>query len=495
MTVSPGITASRSLPGELLLDRLAALPPATDHPPAWRIVERDRFLLIYDGEMPVAVFDTKELRWDIREFYPDGRNHSTDEILLPYHKPSFHGTILSGCWWSMQQCAFSERHTVTARVCEQTVILRVEEDYGDGQTGSHTFRLTYSPRTGGYCLDAEAHLALVHIQRVEVVNLYTVGVGTPWADEVTCDHTLFTGGDGALRYFWHNPLMPCTPGALDVIGRKMPVGGFYTFGTRTNSNPVVELLACHTTASYCATCTAYYDEHLFMGTPAGLGADGMWHWDVQYRVSALEAATADALLRQATPLPLGVCREADDDPAYLITQPLHGRHLQSLTETLPFALELVNDCAQALDPATRFIGCYWAHIPQPHGNIIWDRAVGHACAGSLRLHGRTSSAHIVADTYGPIINTKPGYAYTFSAWVKVDGAAEAWIQLETFTFGRSDGKEPTQSTSARKADGWQYLAITVTTAPDTSYLAVSLHLHGEGTAWFDEMALMRKELA
>jgi len=132
-----------------------------------------------------------------------------------------------------------------------------------------------------------------------------------------------------------------------------------------------------------------------------------------------------------------------------------------------------------------------------HG--VWDRAVGHTAPGAVKLHGASRAAA------GEWSNRWPGWQYN---WGDIAVRPGAEVRLKVWTRGQvSDGpgatvnlafldrhNEPVaggrfEGAPVKPTDAWQMLTAVGTAPRDAAWLQISLGLAGEGTVWFDDVAL------
>lgn len=468
----------------------------TAHSPNFRARDVDEFVAIDDDGLPVALIHRPTLRVEMREFYPDGRMESSFEVQRPYHGPSFRGATLTVCWWLEGQHVCSTSQDVSASDGGEQLQVRIDETFAECERGSHVLQFRYDEEVGSYAMDVHAKLELLRPVQPEVSNFYCTGVGVANPELKRMQHTLWANRKGGLSCFHHNPIVPNTPGNMDKMGRRrVPLGGFITYGTEHDTNPALEIVAGHSDAVGFATCSAFYDEHFFAGCPTRIAPDGKYHWAFDYRLVSLPAEFSRALLAQAEPLDLGLDGDPYDSWAYLERIRQANRHVHPLDQALPFALGAVNDFERALDPYEPFVGQYWVFHPQPHGAVSWDRTCGCRSQSSLKLTGRSTAARIVTHGCGPVIRIEPNASYTFSARVKtaLTHGARAWLELKPHTYSSADCDKPYESERLSGACDWVECAVVLPRQPDAPHLAAYLHLDGEGEAWFDDVALVRTD--
>ncbi|MCC6580674.1 MAG: hypothetical protein IT440_09545 [Phycisphaeraceae bacterium] len=464
------------------------------HVPSFSARDMDDFIAISDGDIPVALLHRPTLRLEMREFYPDRRAGSSFDVQRPYHWPSFRGAFLTMCWWIGCQCVCSSSQQVTVTGGGKSLRIRIDETFAEDESGSHTLEFGFDAELGCYAVTVHAELAMMQPKFIEVSNFLAEGMGLAWEEDVKLRHTLWSNRQGGLTYFPHNPLTPNTPGNLDWADRRrVPVGGFIGFGSRPEFNPVLEILSCHSQAISFATCSCSYDEHFHLGCPKPADDDGKYRWDVRYRLVSLPQRFAESLIKRAKLLDFGANPSAYDSWNYLEDIRGAGRHVQPLDQTIPLTPGRAASGSQVIDPRQFLAGLYWMLAPRPGGQIRRDRRTGHRSRGSLRLTGHDSKAHIIGQAIGPSIMIAGHSSFTFSAWVKtsLQRGGKAWLQVDPCTYGPGDCACTFASKPQRGCREWTRLTVTLTPPPEAAFLMVSLHLRGQGDAWFDDIELQR----
>ncbi|MHB9024699.1 MAG: hypothetical protein ACYC7E_11085 [Armatimonadota bacterium] len=469
----------------------------SDYRPDFRIEEKEEFLIIYDGDVLVAVMSREYVLIEIREFYPDGRHHSSFEITRPYHAPHMRGCFLCAYW----RIGGSARVTSSSLdiACSnggEELLIRIDEQFETDEWGLQEWRFYFDRALGCYAVDVRAELALHQPKLTEPTDLHAEGLGEPWPEASTLPETFWSNRDGGITFFSHNPLLPNTPGNMDWTGRRrVPVGGFFGLGCRPASNPVLEILSCSTNAIGFGTCSCFYDEHLWLGCPTRIEEDGKYHWRIQYRVVSIPEEFARSIVDQAERLDLALNDEEYDSWSYLNSIRAAGRQVQPFHETPPCALWTINDCEQALDANTYFPGLYWAFHAQPFGRSTWDRTVGYQSTSSIRLESRSPEARIEVGPTGPSIKVAPDQAFLFTAMVKtrLRPGAHATLKVWRFTLGRYDCPAPHVSEAVAEEADWTRVELYVPPCPEP-HISFSLHLDGEGLAWFDDIGLLKVPL-
>jgi hypothetical protein len=258
-------------------------------------------------------------------------------------------------------------------------------------------------------------------------------------------------------------------------------------GERATSNPVLEILDSHTTAIGCATCSAFYDEHVLLGCPAPVDATGKYRWRFHGRYVSIPQTVMARLCEQATLLELFDTPDAYDNWAYLEFIRAAGRQVQPFEISLPFRLGEVNRFDAPIDPRQELIGLYWYFSPQPYGRVTWDRD-----ATALLMEGRDTRADLSSAPCGPSIRLHDGKALRFSARVQteLEPGAAAWLELDAFLWSPAEVEQPTRSPGATGRNRGDRLEVTLAPGSGKDYVRVALRLEGKGRAWFDEVTLI-----
>ena len=472
--------------------RLAGhLPEAPAYAPDFKIRDQEEFILISDGEKPVATFHRQWLMLDLRESYPDGRANATLNIRRPYHNVDFRGTMIPCNWKHKSQMVDSSANTVSVVETGERLVLRVEETFGEDESGETEITLSYDREFGCYAVEKRGTLALHTPGTVEAANLWAQGAGVAWPEDATLRYTLWSTAAGGLTWFPHNPLTPNLPGNGDVIGprRHLPIGGFIAMGERHAANPAIEILDSHTTAVGCATCSAFYDEHVLMGCPAPIDVTGKYRWRFHGRYVSIPEPAMARLREEATLLELSDTPDQYDNWPYLEFIRAAGRQVQPFDISLPFRLGEVNRFDAPIDPRQELIGLYWYFSPQPYGRVTWDRD-----AKALLLEGRDSRADLSSVPCGPSIRLHDGKGCRLSALVRTDlePGAEAWLELDAFLCSPAEVSVPGTSTRLTGRTDWTRLAVAVPVSPGKDYLRVALRMKGKGRVWVNEVALVEE---
>lgn len=477
--------------GSLLRERLSgSLPPASAYVPDFKTREQDEFILISDGDKPVATFHRQWLLLDMREFYPDGRANATLSIRRPYHNVDFRGAILPCNWRIKSQMVDSTTNMVTVLETGARLVLLIDETFGEDERGYSEITMTYDCELGCYAVDKQGALALHSPCTVEAANLWDGGAGRAWPEDTTLRYTLWTNVEGGLTYFPHNPLTPNLPGNGDVNGqrRRLPIGGFIAMGERSKSNPVIEILDSHTAAIGCSTCSAFYDEHIFQGCPAPIDDTGRHRWRFHARLVSIPQSAMTFLRGQADILEMSDTPDQYDNWKFLDFIRSAGRQVQPFDISLPFRLGEVNHFDSPIDPRQELIGLYWHFTPQPYGRVTWDRQ-----AKALLIEGRDSRADLCSVPCGPSICCHENTGYRLSAKVRteLESDAAAWLELSPFLWSPSEIKEPIRSPQLTGMTEGTIISVAIPPQPSgNDYLAIALRMKGKGKVWFDEVELI-----
>jgi len=474
----------------LLRKRLVGhLPPPKKYVPDFKVRDQDEFILISDGDKPVATFHREWLMLDLRESHPDGRAKATLEIRRPYHNVDFRGTMIPCNWKHKSQMVDSLSNTVAIVETGERLVLRLEETFGEDESGSTEITLSYDAGFGCYVVERKATLAMHNPSTVEGANLWANGTGMAWPAEATLRYTLWSNAEGGLTWFPHNPLTPNLPGNGDVTGprRRLPIGGFIAMGERETSNPAIEIIDSHTAEIGCATCSAVYDEHVILGCPAPLDDTGKYRWSFRCRWVSIPQSAMAHLREQAQILDFSATPDQYDKWAYLDFIRSAGRQVQPFEISLPFRLGEVNRFDSPIDPSEELIGLYWYFNPQPYGRVTWDRD-----AHGLLMEGRDARADLSSLPCGPGIRCHENTGYRLSAKVRteLDEGGEAWLELTPFLYSAGEVKEPLTSPRLTGMKDGTVISVSIPPSPGKDYVSVALRLRGKGKAWFDEVTLM-----
>lgn len=462
-------------------------PDAADaYVPDFHVCEEAPFIVIADRDRPVAVFHRTRLTLDMREFYPDGRSGATFDIRRPYHKPSVQGAFLPCNWRIRSQGVDSDPHPVQVVATGTRLVLTVDETFGEGESGHTEISIGYDADLRCYAVEKKAELALHEPLQVEAANLWARGCGEAWEQDATLRYTLWTNAAGGLTWFPHNPLTPNLPGNLDVAGshRRLPAGGFIAMGRRDTSNPAIELVGCHTSAVGCATCSAWYDEHVFLGCPMPPDETGTYRWRFHCRLISIPPDTMDAMRSAA------VLLDFEDDPAaydrwsFLSSIRAAGRQVQPFDRSLPFTPGRPAGFDAPIDPEEELVGLYWGFGSQPHGRITWDRE-----AQALLMEGRDEAADLVCVPHGPSIRGYEHLAHRLKGRIRTEGNVSAWLELTPFLFIPRELTERNGSHRVTGTSEWTAVEVNVPAISGKDYLDVRLRQQGKGRAWFDDVLL------
>lgn len=469
-----------------LFHALVDRPAAVHHSPQFRHEEHEEFVDVYDRDLPVLRICRKRWTIELREFYPDGRSKSDFTIRRPYHSPCFRGLVTTGCWWINQQGVSSQRQTLSIDNRGTEIVFRVEEIETPGADGFHEITLRFDEEFGCYALEFHAALELLNPSNIEISNFYAYGVGWPNPEMKRFQYTLFPDRQGVLRYFNHNPMVPQTPGNLDMEARRVPVGGFMCFGTEPTGNPVLEILEAHADSIWFPTCSAYYDEHFMPATPGWNAATGRYRWEFRYRMSSLPAPLMNHLRSRATLLVFRADNAELDNPSYLRSIRDAGRQVQRFDEY--FAFELGKTCRfdRPINPAELVVGQYWALDPQCFGAVRFNRD-----ERALELEGFSAEADVTVTTSGPIIRIPEGRGFQFRALVKTDLApgAEAFLELQPILYGFTETDAIVRSVALAGAADWRELSVSIPPQSERDFIRPRLRLTGRGKTWFKDMLL------
>jgi hypothetical protein len=184
------------------------LPPPKNYVPDFKVRDQDEFILISDGDKPVATFNRETLMIDLSEFHPDGRAKATLNIRRPYHNVGFCGTMIPCNGKHKSQIVDSLSNTVEIVETGERLVLRLDETFGEDEPGLTVITLHYDPELGCYAVDRNATLAMLNPTNVEAANLWANGAGMAWPSEAMLRYTLWSNVDGELTWFPHNPLTP-----------------------------------------------------------------------------------------------------------------------------------------------------------------------------------------------------------------------------------------------------------------------------------------------
>jgi len=465
-----------------LIDR----PEPVQHSPQFHHEKHEEFVDVYDGDLPVLRICTKSWTVELREFYPDGRSRSDFTIPRPYHSPGFRGLVTTGCWWINQMGVSSQSQTLSIDNRGTEIVFRVEEIVSSGEDGFHKFTLCFDEEFGCYALEFHAVLELLNPSSIEISNFYAYGVGWPNPDMKRFQYTLFSDREGAIRYFNHNPMVPQTPGNMDMEARRVPVGGFMCFGAESTGNPVLEILEAHADSIWFPTCSAYYDEHFMPATPGWNPATGRYRWEFRYRMTSLPAALIDQLRNQAKLLDFRSDNTELDNPAYLRGIRDAGRQVQRFDEY--FAFELGKPChfEHPISPGALIVGQYWSLDPQRFGAARFNRS-----ERALELEGFTPEADIAITTAGPIMRFPKGRGFRFRALVRttLTPDALAFLELHPILYSFAEIEAFERSISLALTSEWRELIVSVPPMPNRDFIAPRLRLKGQGKAQFKAMFL------
>ena len=132
----------------------------------------------------------------------------------------------------------------------------------------------------------------------------------------------------------------------------------------------------------------------------------------------------------------------------------------------------------------------WTAFMAPGGGTAVDTTTAHSGQGSFRLFVPPTAPLNWYQVHRSVVPIRRGAACTLSGWVRtrdVGGGAGAYLSLNCFDGA---GKRLAFFDSPGKAVGtaeWQRLTTTAAITDGTSELRVILCLHGQGTAWFDDV--------
>jgi hypothetical protein len=437
----------------------------------------ERFVLVYDRGQCVAVLDRHEF---IFELLHGERPTAPTEYSLPhyYHGSTLRGARFTTCWWLSERPPFlpsSQKCKVTFdEEPGESWSFRVEEIYAGEDQGEGVHECTLRLGEEGYVAQCRASLRLKRAASAEFANTLAYGVGEAWPQRKAFTHTLWQSHDAQVLSLPHNPLHPILPGAQASNGqRDIPNGGFLGFFAARTPAWIVEITESSTPV-YSSTCDNAYDEHLQCAAPEHPSPDGFYHSQVRYRLRQLPVAEADEVLARA-----------------VFIEPFPYEQSKDFNWQLPGFTPGVTDSQAQVVVGQAFCGLCWP----TEDSVCRQRGVfletdNDSSATILRLQNEGDEVLELLPR-GPSIVLDSSKRYRFQARVKTEAKAgtTAYLMARQIFYSLAKVEQRDESERLKSTQDWTTLAVDITPVAHNPYLVVSLHLDGEGTAWFDNITL------
>jgi hypothetical protein len=426
--------------------------------------------LIWDGAKLVGFYDPRMAQLDLIT-NPDD---ATDKPEFPtrYHWAWLFGARCSlGLWYDGQYIS-SQQNGLTVSGGGETITLTFTEQWTRKRKAESTCTavLRLDPALG-YAVTLTYRLSTDDARKrtIEFCNHVPGQMVSPWPDRVRYDRTVMTprGSDGVMGW-WNN--LP----AADVSdnGRKLTVrdGGFLAYlpGRQDRAKGwgvAMAVLTANGTASS-QTCNAWEDQHLSFDLPAKPGDDGRFVIDATLRMSGLPPEAAAEVGKRAV-----LDSFNGDRVVQLRLGQVEGFEDQPLPLTTDVRAPFVKDWKIANDK-------------------------GHTGTRSLIVPGIPADKPVGMSGFmhGPQVELVAGARYRASAWVQTsDPATSAVIRASFYEYSPFDGKRLSEvsSETAASPDGWKQITLEFTADKLGPFLDLRLLDLGGGTAWYDDVEIVR----
>lgn len=437
----------------------ASLPRYT-HKPDFRLVRvadekyRATHTWIQDGEQRIGLLNLWIGEIEMLRFYPPA-----DGIRVEYRMPAVHhwatlqGPRLSimpqGTWSNRGEMAYLQDKGEQIR-------LRYSEKFGGNTQVVHGFTLRFDPVLG-YVWDCAFAMQMDEPRRIEYANMLAGGLSDSRDDHKRYQKCIWTRRDGRFCYMYQSPLS-----LMQSFGREwtgMPEGGFVGWVAERDMNPFLEFI--QTTPTEFATCSQWYDQHVFGVPPEQKGADGLYHITATYRMLSL---------------PLPVAKELEDVARTMLPVDTRGW-------TIGFRQGVVNDFETPVPSGTLYNGSIWGHSAK------LDAAVGHSGTHSLLLYGGETAQPVHG---GTAIYAETSKRYRLSAWVltrRVTGTG-AYLRVNEVFWDWNDIRATHRSKALTGNNAWTKLEVEFTPVAGDPFAVPGLVVEGRGVAWFDDLELV-----
>jgi hypothetical protein len=338
----------------------------------------------------------------------------------------------------------------------ETLRLRCRKELGDRSEMTQYFTLRFHPVLG-YLWDCRFQMQTRSPQQFEYSNLLTGGLSDSRARRKRYQKCIWTRRDGTLCYMYQNPLLLMQNAGPEWTDTPED-GGFVGFVAEEEMNPFLEIVES-TPRTTMATCSQWYDQHVFNMPPTQPGEDGRYHVTASYRLLSL---------------PLPVARELEAAASTLL--PADPRR-----KGFGFRQEMINDFETLIPTNTLYNGALWrARV---------DNRIGYSGTRSLRLEGPSRREPVGG---GTAIYVETGKRYRLSAWVRtrrVTGAG-AYLRVNECFWSWEDVRATHRSKALTGDNDWTRLELEFEPGAGDPFGVPGLVVEGDGTAWFDDLEMV-----
>lgn len=454
-----------------------------EYTPVFSIKQEGNSWRIFDGDKDIALFMKCALDiWSLSPFEPDEKsNEKPPGKIVDLH--TVHNTFINFGTQGWPKHWPGENAIQWKWLQDQGEKLEVEisVEGPEGEYGKWNLSVIYDPDWGRYRYLCNIDVRKMDPDRMEAFNLMTAGALEARPEKRRWTHSIWENQDGKLRRIVHsNALFMCTDfgGARHGGGpwrfRNLPYPSAWVgYAAHQSFNPII-LIHKSNVPMGIATCSQLFDEHIIWNRAGqdNIGTDGYFHFNMQVEFVNLNAALAAELLEKAK------------DPV----KP-DKWHFESTA--LAFKMDEVNSFETPVNPWDAE-ECPVFDIPKcPDAPIQWVDDMGHSGSHSIRLRVTSPNEKIKLFPVGAVCNIDTNTRYRLSGWIKTEKVEDyARIELFSYAYTYMNMFDIVQSEKISGTTDWTKFEIELDSG-DAAYLMPQLVLHGIGTAWFDDLQLVR----
>jgi len=469
-----------------------AQPSAEAHPyqPRWRFQpDGDDFIWLLDGDYPIVLIQRSGDCFELLRASPAHAQAAPIKSTAPqhYHYPNYEGIRIIYTWRVSGQMGLKRiDESIEMRVDEDAAIFVASQQYHDGSESVSEVTVRYDEDVAGYVAEVRTRLRARRVaSSIEYCNLLPGGLTETRPGKQRYRETFWSHPDG-LRHMGQNPLWWVSVGSQDITGqRRIAPGGFLGFGQDDQMNPVFELIGSSPVTG-AATCDGLQDEHIFTAPPTteNVNPTGWFELTAHYRIFSIDSNTVGRILEKATHL----------DPGPMLAWKFQYPALPDLPPDLnqvelpgsPFYGE--SDWSVPVPWDRPYEGRLWTASPDPRSDIHWDRTIGRAKPGSIRLRP-TAKPMCFFPGSGHTVHTDKGKRYRLRAWIRTHGNATGWIESVEMLYNL--GTSPARHTSEKVGPNREWTKVETTfvaRGDDAPFVENLLNATGDGEVWFTDFA-------
>lgn len=438
-----------------LIERLQLATPAP-HTTNFRVEQQDIYWIVYDADAPIAVVvrDTGVggAMLDVLKFTPETANRPVKLPPYTYHYSTRlgHGASFN---WSVD-CMFQMPEQDAVEMLEATatrVVFLHTGEYYEGTKIACKLEIGYDAVIGQYSYDFTWDIDSTREVTGEFCNVFHRNLMHTDMQTREYDYGCFVRQGGSWEKY---PITVLVTGLQQfrLINIPLEIGGGSGHMNRSGVVPMI----IHRQANVpiiMGSCTTCFDLHQSAQVKAGM------HTHIESRfvdMGRVIAAHPDEL------------KMIDLEP--IKAYPFHAGDVSSFDTPI-----------SAEQP---WSGCIWYEWPGTQSSIADDCA--HSGTRSMKLEAQADAPAMIYP-FGPGLAFDNHTDYEVRLWVKIDGEAEASVELTAFLCTLAN---PTGKTTAAimGTHDWTELVLRVNSGiSDNGHLAFTLT--GNGQAWFDDIVL------